>query len=92
MDPTENFRYRARVKLTLFRLSFIPDKIGAGPGLSLSSTFSRKHGLMLWTVVAIAMGVGLTGRGLPLPCLQRVKIRACRRPHPARPPASSPAP
>ncbi|MEN6512701.1 hypothetical protein, partial [Methanoculleus sp.] len=51
---------------TLFRLSFIPDEIGAGPGLSLSSTCSRKHGLMLWTGVAIAMG-GLTGRGLPRP-------------------------
>jgi hypothetical protein len=92
VDPTENFRYRARVKLTLFRLSFIPDKIGAGPGLSLSSTFSRKHGLMLWTGVAIAMGVGLTGRGLPLPCLQRVKIRACHQPHSTRASRSSPAP
>ena len=48
----------------LFRLSFIPDAIGAGPGLSLSSTFSRKHVLMLWTVVAIAMGVGLTGSAM----------------------------
>jgi len=54
VDPTENFRYRALVKPTLFRLSFIPDEIGAGPGLSLSSTFSRKHVFMLWTVVACA--------------------------------------
>jgi hypothetical protein len=92
VDPTENFRYRALVTPTLFRLSFIPDEIGAGPGLSLSSTFSRKHVLMLWTVVAITMGVGLTGRGLPLPCLQRVKIRACHQPHPTRASRSSPAP
>ena len=30
--------------------------------------------------------------GLPLPCLQRVKIRACHQPHPARASRSSPAP
>ncbi len=48
----------------LFRLSFFPDEIGAGPGLFLSSAFFLTHALMPWTVVAIAMGVGLTGRGL----------------------------
>jgi len=43
----------------LFRLLFFPDEIGAGPCLSLSSTFFLTHVLMPWTGVAIAMGVGL---------------------------------
>ena len=92
MDPTENFRYRALVKPTLFRLSFIPDEIGAGPGLSLSSTNSFKHVLMLWAVVAIAMGVAARGEGLPLPYLQRVKIRARHQPHPTPPALRAPPP
>ena len=59
----------------LFWLSFFPDEIGVGPGLEFD-LFLLKHVLMPWTVVAIAMGVGLTGRGLaPSPvsasCLQR---------------------
>jgi len=37
-------------------------------------------------------GWGWRGGGLPLPCLQLAKIRTPHRPHPARPPASSPAP
>jgi len=74
----------------LFRLSFFPDEIGAGPGLFLSSAFFLTHALMPWTAVAIAMGVGLTGRGLPLPCL--TQRPAHLTPHLARPPASSPAP
>ena len=73
----------------LFWLSFFPDEIGAGPGLKFD-LFLLKHVLMPWTVVAIAMGVGLTGRGLPLPCL--AQRTAPPSPHPARPPASSPAP
>ncbi|CCJ37418.1 hypothetical protein BN140_2495 [Methanoculleus bourgensis MS2] len=72
----------------LFWLSFFPDEIGAGPGLKFD-LFLLKHVLMPWTVVAIAMGVGLTGRGLPPHLAQRT---AHSSPHPARPPASSPAP
>jgi hypothetical protein len=64
----------------LFRLSFFPDEIDAGPCLSLSSTFFLKHVLMPWTVVAIAMGVGLTGRGLPLPCLHILRVSCNPRP------------
>jgi hypothetical protein len=87
VDPTENFHYRALVKPTLFWLSFFPDEIGAGPGLKVDP-FLLKHVLMPW-VVAIAIGVGLTGRGLPLPCLAQRSAHPL--PHPARPPASSPA-
>ena len=72
----------------LFWLSFFPDEIGAGPGLKFD-LFLLKHVLMSWTVVAIAMGVGMTGRGLPPHLAQRT---AHSSPHPARPPASSPAP
>jgi len=46
------------------------------------------HALMPWTVVAIAMGVGLTGRGLPLPCL--TQRSAHLTPHLARPPPPPP--
>jgi len=46
-----------------------PDEAGAGSGLSPGRPFFLGYLLMLWTVVAIVMGVGLTGRGLPLPCL-----------------------
>ena len=73
----------------LFWLSFFPDEIGAGPGLKFD-LFLLKHVLMPWTVVAITMGVGLTGRGRPLPHL--AQRTAHPSPHPARPPASSPAP
>ncbi len=48
---------------------------------------------MQWTVVNIAIGEGLTGRGggrAPLPCLHQIGDTC--NPHPARPPASSPAP
>ncbi len=72
----------------LFRLSFFPDEIGAGPCLSLSSTFFLKHVLMPWTIVAIAMGVGLTGRGLPSPVLR--KDPNTSSPHPVRPPPPPP--
>ena len=64
----------------LFWLSFFPDEIGTGPGLKFD-LFLLKHVLMPWTAVAIAIGVGLTGRGLPRPWLAQRSAHPSPRPH-----------
>ena len=53
----------------------------------------RRHVRILWTVVALTMGVGLTGRGLgPSSVSNAQTFHASHRPHPTRASRSSPAP
>jgi hypothetical protein len=61
-------------------------KNNPGRRFPLSSTFFLKHLLMPWTVVAIAMGDGADGGGLPLPCLARRSACLTTPPHPASSP------
>jgi len=60
-----------------------PDMVCAGSGFVPGDGLLRGHVLMQWTVVAIAIGVGLTGRGSPPPLFPPYRDQPTTPPRPA---------